>query len=173
MKSILRGLLSCFPGTLFLSPAWWIVSPSFSQQRIPQETMIIKKYWCWIHLFAFPKWSLTQFGCSRLSLYSSSWHRIGTFASLAAGLSVFLLAMNSLGLDSLSCKRVSLCEMWFNGCSNCLSVFQTHGKAQHRWAIQQAGQNRAKSMTQTLHAHKYVQALKSARWHVLREIWGN
>lgn len=75
MKSILWRLLSCFPESFFLSLAWLIVSPCFRQQRIPQETTVIKKYWCWIHLFAFPKWSLAKFGCSRSSLYSSAWHR--------------------------------------------------------------------------------------------------
>lgn len=70
--------------SFFLWPAWLIVSQRFCQQRIPQETKVIKKYWCWIHLFAFPKWSLAKCGCSHSSLYRGTWRLIHI---LAAGLS--------------------------------------------------------------------------------------
>lgn len=55
--------------------AWLIVLSPFCQQKIPQETTVIKKCWCWIHIFAFPKCSLTDWGCSRSSTHGGSWRR--------------------------------------------------------------------------------------------------
>lgn len=128
MKSILCGALSCFPESPFLFVAWLIVLPCFHQQRIPQETTVIKKYWCWIHLFAFPKWSLAKI---RLQSFITVQRHLASDTHARCGpIPAFLLAMTSLEQDLLSCKHVSLWEIWYNALTNSSSVFRTHGKAQ-------------------------------------------